>query len=128
VKVVYELLNFNNNAIVGELSISNFVAYKSLKISLDIIHQQPYKWEVSKSSRGFSLFTSRTFSEFCARLYNGVDDFVIKWNYKGTEVFKNKLEELPVEGEIELLNSKNHFLLFVGLFIAEMEMQMKALD
>jgi hypothetical protein len=37
------------------------------------------------------------------------------------------LEELPVEGELELKNPNNHFL-FAGLFLSEMELQMKAVD
>jgi hypothetical protein len=121
-KCVFELQNCNNNVIVGEVAISNFVVRKSLKISLDIIHKEPYEWEVEESYRGGSIFTS-TYSKFLARLFNNQEDLIIKWDYKGPQLGTYKLEELPVEGKIELKNPNNHFLLFAGLFLSEMELQ-----
>jgi hypothetical protein len=122
----YELQNFNNNVIVGQLTISNFVAFKSLKISLDIIHKEAYKWQVLESERSGSIFSN--FSNFSGILYNEKENLTIKWNYKSSQPFKRKLEELPVEGEIEMTNLNNHFLLFAGIFLSEMELQMKSVD
>jgi hypothetical protein len=122
----YELQNFNNNAVVGQLTISNFVAFKSLRVTLDIIHKDTYKWQVVKSERGGSIFSN--FSNFCGRLFNDNEELQIKWNYKSSQTFKHRLEELPVEGEIEITNPKNHFLIFAGLFLSEMELQMKSVD
>jgi hypothetical protein len=35
---------------------------------------------------------------------------------------------MPLQGEVELKNSENHYLLFAGLFLSEMELQMKSVD
>ena len=122
----YELQNFNNNAVVGQLTISNFVAFKSLRVTLDIIHKDTYKWQVVKSERGSSIFSN--FSNFSGRLFNDKEELLIKWNYKSSQTFKHRLEDLPVEGELEMTNPKNHFLLLAGLFLSEMELQMKSVD
>ncbi|OQP49599.1 hypothetical protein A4D02_28835 [Niastella koreensis] len=124
----FELRNCNNNAIVGQLTISNFVRYNSLNVSLDIIHKEPYIWEVVEASRGGWVLPPTTYSVFLAQLYNNEEDLIIKWNYKSDNWGEYAIEELPVTGELELENPRNHFLLFAGLFLAEMELQMKAVD
>lgn len=103
-----DFVNVQNNSIVGQLTISNFVAFKSLKTTFNIIHKEPYEWKVDKSEKGFSLFTSTTFSAFCGRLFNDKEKLTVKWNYKSYRVIKHKLEELPVYGELEFENSKNY--------------------
>jgi hypothetical protein len=127
-KSKFEFVNVHNNSIVAQLTISNFVAFKSLRTIFNIIHKEPYQWEVDESKKGFSLFTSTTFSAFCGRLYNDKEKLTVKWNYKSDTVLKHRLEELPVEGELEFEESKNFILLFAGLFLAEMELQLKSVD
>ena len=125
---LYEIRNLNNGALVGDLSISNFVATKSLKTTIEIIHQDPYCWEVLDNSSGFSLITSKTWSKLSTRIYNNREEASLMWDYKSDEVYRYKLGDLPVTGKIEMTNPKNHFLLFVGLFLMEMELQRGAGD
>src|SRR5690606_24836995 len=62
VSLQYNFKNLSNSAIVAKISISPFVASKSLKIRLEIIHQEPYTWKVLKAEKGFSAFMSKTWS------------------------------------------------------------------
>lgn len=125
---LYHLKNLNNNAIVGKILISNFVLGKSLSTTVDIIHQDIYKWQVLKTDRGFSLFTSKVWSKFYGKLFNATEDATFEWDYSSREIYKYRLESLPVTGKINLSNRKNHFLFFAGMFLMEMELQMKAVD
>lgn len=124
----YDVRNLNNKALVGHVTISNDVARKSLKTTIDVIHQELYDWEVLNSSRGFSLFPSRTWSKFSARIVNHTEGALFSWDYKSSGMYGHKLEHLPVTGQIEMTNPQNHFLLFIGLFLMEMELQLKAID
>ena len=124
----YDLRNLNNNALVGHISISSFVARKSLKAEIDIIHKDSYKWEVIDASKGFSLFASKTWSTFLGRLCNNNEVAEYMWDYESHRVYAYKLENLPVTGRVKMTNEQNHFLLFAGLFLMEMELQLKAVD
>lgn len=125
---LYYLRNLNNNAIVAKILISNFVLGKSLNTTVDIIHQDVYKWEVFKADQGFSLFTSKVWSTFFGKLSNAKEEASFEWDYSSREIYKYRLESLPVTGKINLSNPKNHFLLFAGMFLMEMELQLKAVD
>jgi len=127
-KRVLELKNSNNNSLVGLLAISNFVISKSLKVSLEIIHQDLYNWQIMKQSKGFSLFRFKTWSKFSGKLFNGRETATFEWDYLSDEIYKYKLEFLPVTGKIELSNPMNYVLLFAGMFLMEMELQLKEID
>lgn len=124
----YDVRNLNNKALVGHVTISNDVVRKSLKTTIDVIHHELYNWEVLNSSRGFSLLPPRIWSKFTARIFNHGEEAIFMWDYKSNEVYGHKLEHLPVTGQIEMTNPQNHFLLFIGLFLMEMELQLKAVD
>jgi hypothetical protein len=127
-KMEYQLQNFNNNAIVGQISISKLVFSEYLKVSLEIIHKEPYTWKVIKATQGFSFFTVKTWSHYLATLFNSQEILTIKWDYIGNQIGKYRLKQIPVEGEIDLNNRQNHFLIFAGLFLAEMQLQMNVVD
>lgn len=124
----YSLRNLNNSAFVGNITISNNVVQKSLKTEIEIIHQEGYKWQVIDASKGFSLFTSKTWSRFSSRLYNNKEEAVYMWDFHSDRVYAHRLENLPVTGQVRMTNQQNHLLLFSGLFLMEMELQMKAVD
>ena len=122
----YEVRNVHNNAIVGELIIRNFTFSNSLKVTLEIIHKEPYAWQVMESILESSIFS--VFSRFYGGLFNDTENVVIHWNYKSEQRFKHRLNEIPIEGDIQMTNPNNHFLLFAGLFLAEREFQRYAVD
>jgi hypothetical protein len=123
----YDLRNLNNNAPVGNIAISNFTFGKSLRTTIDIIHQDLYNWEVLDNSFGFSMLTSKTWSSFSGRLFNSNEEAKYDWDYAGDVVYANKLD-IPVKGQIKLSNPQNHFLLFAGMFLMEMELQLRDVD
>jgi len=124
----YDVRNLNNKALIGHVTISNDVSRKSLKATIDVIHQELYNWEVLSSSRGYSLLPSRVWSKFSAIIFNDAEGASFSWDYKNQTMYGYKLEHLPVTGQIEMTNPQNHFLLFIGLFLMEMELQLKAID
>lgn len=124
----YQMINLNNFACVGHLNVSDFYLTTALTTSIDIIHQDLYTWEVLSSNKGFSLFTGKIWSKFYGRLFNETEVATFEWNYMSNQIYKYRLEEIPVTGNAKLSNPKNHFLLFAGMFLMEMELQMRAVD
>jgi len=122
----YEVRNVHNNAIVGDIAISDFTFSKSLQVSLDIIHQEAYTWKVMESVSEWSIFS--VFSRFYGRLFNETEDIVIHWNYKSEQPYKHRRDEIPIEGDLQMTNPSNHFLLFAGLFLAERQFQRYPVD
>jgi len=117
----YEVRNVHNNAIVGEIIIRNFTFSMSLKVSFEIIHKEPYTWQVMESIQEWSIIS--VFSRFYGGFFNDTENIVIHWNYKSENPLKHRLYRIPIEGDIQMTNPSNHFLLFAGLFLAEREFQ-----
>ncbi|MCG2616735.1 hypothetical protein LZZ85_20720 [Terrimonas sp. NA20] len=114
----YELRNLNNGGHLGELGISKTLA-PSLRAYIDIIHQEPYKWKL-KSFYSSSLFKRRRI-DFSGALVNGHEEAAVSWEFKEKLYFNEAVSDLPREGEISMTNPGNHLLLFVLLFMVEME-------
>ncbi len=114
----YELRNLNNGAHVGELGILKSLS-PSLRASIDIIHQEPYKWK-QKSFYSSSLFKRRRI-DFAGVLVNGHEEASLSWEFKEKLYLTDTVSELPREGEISMTNPGNHWLLFALMFMMEME-------
>ncbi len=115
----YELRNLNNGGFAGELGISKTFS-PSLRAYIDIIHQEPYKWKL-KSFYSSSLFKRRRI-DFSGALLNGREEAAVSWEFKEKLYNNDAVSQLPREGEISMTNPGNHLLLFVLMFMMEMEL------
>lgn len=119
----YEIWNLNNGGQVGDIVIESKTRYKSLRATVGIIHQDSFEWKVLSKSAGASPFSGRVWSKFSGSLYNHRETAGFTWDYEGNDVHGPATLYLPISGEVEMTNPKNHILLAAGLFLMEMEFQ-----